>query len=86
MNPKSDVSAPVLELDEFGGALIGHAMPTPTSGRVAVYDYDAMVALVIARTGCSRNEAEWHIHSRYLERYLGTASPIFCKREEFENG
>lgn len=71
---------PVLELKEFAPALIGYAIPTATSERLAVYDYDRMVSLITERTGCTDEEAKAVIRIRYQEKYLGTASPVFCKR------
>lgn len=71
---------PVLELKEFAPALIGYAVPTATAERLAVYDYDRMVSLIMKRTGCTEEEAKVIIRIRYQEKYLGTASPVFCKR------
>lgn len=83
MNSKHRNDAPPLMLGgEFKDAFIGTSFATPTSGCVAVYDWDAMVASILMREGGTRVEAEQKIRMRYLEKYLGTQSPVIYKRKE----
>lgn len=63
---------------DFDSAIIGEALPTPTSETVIVYDYNILCSLLAKKLNCSREDAEEYARVHYLERYLGIACPVFC--------
>lgn len=72
-------------LEGFEDALVGFALPTPTSGVVAVYDFKRMVQIELRSGSRSKEEAETTLRKKYVERYLGTQSPIFCNQKDNNN-
>lgn len=79
MNP-SDGHPPASLGVNYESAVIGVGLPSPTSERVLIYDYQLVCDIVSSLYDLSGKDACEYVRVHFLERYLGISSPVFCLR------
>lgn len=69
--------------EEFDSACMGYGLPTPTSEAVLIYNFHAVVDLIMQwHPNWTKDQAERYVKENFVEKYLGVASPILCLPED----
>ena len=70
----------MLVLSGFEKALLGFAQRVGEK-KVAVYDFEAMVDVLISRDGMTREEAEEFVEYNCENIWIGVRTPMIVRRE-----
>ena len=81
--PNTQHHPPATLGEEFDSACMGYGLPTPTSEAVLIYNFHAVVDIIMQyHPEWTRDQAERYVRENFVEKYLGVASPILCLPED----